>query len=296
MKRLAIVLGVFGCAGLLAAQGPHRFGAEGRAGLKGGGDVPTTRIVEMMSKRLDLSAEQKEQVTAILGKSRAEIAESVDGMKSVAGKTREELKAVLTDEQKAKVEKLKENAKAGVGGFMRERGPAMREGMKAASEEMRLRMVLKSLDLSDEQQGKLKEVESELHEKAKAIQEEVKPKIEALHKEAKEKVNGILTDEQRGELEKRMKEGPPAEPGKWLERGRDGMRQRGFQPPGAAREGFRVPRPAARGFRQQEPGAEGFGPRLNPGKDGNRGWQRGQPSGPGKSEQRQGDPLLGLFL
>lgn len=200
-------------------QGPlgdHRLFAGGGPGGGGpmGGDRPTTVVLQMLSKHLDLTDEQKEKIKPILESTREELRKSAEGAKSALQKSKDEIKAVLTDEQKGKLEKMKENIGGAVGGFMRANGPEIRERVQDAGQEIALRMALGSLDLTDEQRGKLKSLQDDVKQKREAIEAEMKPKMEELKKEVKSKLEATLTDEQKTQLKERIEQMREAGPGR----------------------------------------------------------------------------------
>ncbi|MBX7247080.1 MAG: hypothetical protein K1X53_16400 [Candidatus Sumerlaeaceae bacterium] len=267
---------------LLAQPG----GPDGRPGGPGGpgrgkgapAGVPAERIVEHMSKRLDLTPDQKTSITAILEATRKDMREEVEEARDAMKETREKIQGLLTAEQKEKAMKNVGALAKGAAGFMDAHGPEMRERAERGAEEIKMRVALGTLDLTAEQKEKLKAIHEETRDKVKAIQDEVKPKLDALRKETKEKAEAVLTPEQKEQLEKTLKEMP--EPGKdgfrGLGRGARGMQggpgmggpnrggrgQRGFDGPGKG--GPDGPPPAA--FNDNQRGPQFDGPRAQGGR------------------------------
>jgi Spy/CpxP family protein refolding chaperone len=206
---LAVTCATFLSLQFSAAAGPGKPDREHRR------DGATTKVLERLSQKLDLTDEQKVKIAAILAATGEELKGEAGNAKDVLQKSREEIAAVLNDEQKKKLGEMKQNVREGVGGFAKAHGPQMKEHMQSAGEEMRLRTALSSLELSDEQREKLRAVQQEVMEKRREIHEAIRPKIEALQKEAKEKVTSVLTDDQKAQLEKKMLEMPkPDESGR----------------------------------------------------------------------------------
>lgn len=242
----------------IAGKGP---GGEGHPGFLA--DVPTTRIVTMMDRQLDLTDEQKTKIEDLINSSRKTAQSHTQELKTIADSTRAEILKTLTDEQKKKFE-------SGRGGEMRERVDAMRDAA-------RFRAALSRLDLNEEQRKELKEVHEGMREKAKALQEEVKPKMEALRKETEEKALAVLTEEQKTKM-KELQESMPK---------LDELRERG------SREGFGGRGGEMRGRGPRDGGPEGArerGPRD--GGPGERGPRGGEGRGEGRGEMG-GDPQAG---
>lgn len=176
------------------------------------GDIPTTRILERMTKLLALTPEQQAKVKDILEKAKSELGESVGSLRELGDKTRERLREVLTEEQRAKLDKLRGDARETAGRMAQNYGPQIREGLERLGQEARLRMALRSLNLTNEQRQQIDAIEKETREKIKAIQEEVRPKIEAAREEAKKKVENVLTPEQREQLREQLQKMPAVSP------------------------------------------------------------------------------------
>lgn len=230
---LALTVAVTVTAGPAGGDHAGPLGRRPMAGGPLGGDRPTTVVLEMLSKRLDLTAEQKEKIAPILEATRDELKKTAEGTKAVLAKTKEQIRAVLTDEQKGKLEKLKENVAGAVGGFARANGAEIRERVHDAGQEIALRTAIGSLDLTDEQRGKLKDLQDEVQQKRDAIQAEVKPKMEELKKEVKSKLEATLTDEQKATLKERMENMKDMGPGRGAGRGPGGPEGHRAGPPRA---------------------------------------------------------------
>lgn len=204
----------------VSAQGPGagRGAGRGRGPAAGMRDMPTSKIVEMMSKRLDLTDEQKTKATEIIESTRAQLKDNVGDVRSCLEKSREAIAGILTPEQKEKMAKLKGGMMEAAGSFAQAHGQEIKQGMQQAGEEIRLRMALNTLTLTDEQKTKLKEAGDKFNEQRKAIMSEVQPKLDALRTETKTAIDSILTPEQKTQLEQRVKDMP-----------KPGAEGRGFQ-------------------------------------------------------------------
>ncbi|MGI8905366.1 MAG: hypothetical protein ACR2IE_02620 [Candidatus Sumerlaeaceae bacterium] len=217
-----------------AGPGPGPGGADRQFGRRTGplaGDRPTTAMLEMLSNRLDLTDEQKEKIAPILENTRKELRKTAEGTKAVLEKSKEDIAAVLNAEQKGKLKKVKENIGGAVGGFARQHGPEIRERIHDAGQEIALRAALGSLDdLTDEQRGKLKELQERVNKQREAIQAELKPKMEELKKQVKAELDSTLTDEQKATLKERMEKMKDAGTGRGPGRGPGGPHR-----PGAGR-------------------------------------------------------------
>ncbi|MCX7626072.1 MAG: hypothetical protein N2Z21_07670 [Candidatus Sumerlaeaceae bacterium] len=242
MKRFILTVVCLGAAGSLLAQppmGPERRRGEfgqarwarrpgvadvrtsgplaSQAGPRGGwgarrGDVPTTRILQRMTEFLQLTPDQQSKVKDILDKAKAELGESVGSLRELGEKTRERLREVLTEEQRAKLDKLRSDARDTAGRMAQDYAPQIREGVERFGQEARLRMALRSLSLTEEQRKQIDEIEKQTREKIKAIQDEVRPKIEAAREEAKKKIDDVLTPEQREQLREQLQKIPATAP------------------------------------------------------------------------------------
>lgn len=210
MKTLNAVTATSAAALLLMvstiqAQPP---GPRGPMRGPGGFDRPTTAVVEMMAKRLDLTDQQRTRITDILDQTREAVKGPSQELRGIMENTRTSIMNELTDEQKQKVAEGKQDLFQALGGFAMAHRPEMRDRAEAAGEEIRLRLALGSLELQPEQREKLQEIAKEVREKQAAIREELKPKMESMKTELEQKLKDVLTSEQQTELEQKLKEGP----------------------------------------------------------------------------------------
>jgi Spy/CpxP family protein refolding chaperone len=214
MKHIAALLITLTLTSVAIAQpGQHARGAGGAGFGRGGfGDVPTSKVVEMMTQRLDLTPEQKTQVEQIVDRTRGAVKQHSDAIRTEMEKSRDEILAVLTPEQKEKFKEERQQLMQGLGGFLADRGPELKEAATGAGDEIRLRIAMQSLDLTQEQRTKLKEVSEKFREQRKALDAQSQPKLQELRKQIKSEIDTILTAEQREQLEQRIKEMP--RPGK----------------------------------------------------------------------------------
>jgi len=231
-----------------AQTSPPRAGARRAGAWLQRGDGATSRVLERMTQMLSLTPEQRTKVANILEKAKGELGGKVGSLRDLGEKTREEIRSILTDEQRAKLDKFRENAQQTGQKMAEQYAPQMQERMKQMGQEMRLRMALRALDLKDDQRQKVEQIEKETQEKIKAIQEEVRPKIQAVREEAKKKLDEILTPEQREQLKKELEKLPawsgrpdgapqgPPEPGRqgpWMGRRPGGRGEFAPPPPNA---------------------------------------------------------------
>lgn len=174
------------CAGLTLAQdaapgGKGRPGAASRPHGPGGGPM------EMLSK-LDLTEDQKAKVKAIMDASKADLekAETPEAKRKVFQESMEKIKAVLTAEQKTKLEEALKARMAG--------GPGAR--------------MLAGLDLTDDQKKQVETIMKGVHEKMQAATEpQARMEImKAAFKEIRDKV--LTADQQKkfDEMQKKMEE------------------------------------------------------------------------------------------
>jgi len=191
------------------------------AGIGRMADMPTSRILNMMTRQLDLTADQRAKVEGILEPVRADIKKNAEAIRKDVAKARDDVKALLTEEQKAKIGGMKQGLFEGMAGFMAAHGPEIRGELKKIGEGIRLRVAMQSLDLKPEQREKLKAAANTLNTRTREIMAKVKPELEAARAQAKSQMEEILTPEQRDQLEKRLQEMPS--PGKKTEQGQKGM-------------------------------------------------------------------------
>jgi Spy/CpxP family protein refolding chaperone len=248
------------------------------------GDVPTTRIFTRLSEYLELSPEQREKARDILEKANGELGESVGSLRELGEKTREKLRAILTDAQREKLDKLRNDMRDTAERMAQNYGPALREGAERLGQEVRFRMALRGLDLTPsatsgvtiglfrmalrgldlthEQREKVEAIEKETAEKIRAIQEEVRPKIQAARQEAVKKIEDVLTPEQREKFQNELKKFPAENPSARrgaapppAEKRESGPQAFGAPRPMHERQAYLPPRPPAPavGFRQEVP-------------------------------------------
>lgn len=244
-KTLAVMMtisGVWQSASSASAEPgpPPRFERfHGRFGEEG-----TSRVLEMMSERLDLTADQKEQVAKILSESREAVRAGMQDHRATLEQTRGKIAAVLTQAQKEKAKELRRGVAAGIGGYLDAHGPEMRERAGRAGKEIRLRAALATLKLTDEQRSALKEVAKSTDQRRDEIMEAVKPQMEALHDDAVKRIHEVLTPEQKSELDEKLSKMPPGAP---------------FGGPRGPQHG-----PGSGGGPHRRPGRGGFGPEHGP--------------------------------
>jgi|GEM_PF-5270230 len=166
-------------------------GQNGWAGARGlGGEMQTSGILRMLRANADITTDQATRISAIVDKAR------------------EDALAVLTPEQREKVEKLQAR-----GAEMREKMQDNQGDMAERREEMQDRMAGRrqemaqysavwraalAVDLTAEQKTKVRELQKSTQEKMRATaQTDLKPEIEKIHKAAQDEVKALLTDDQK---------------------------------------------------------------------------------------------------
>ena len=158
-------------------------------------------------KNLGLTEDQKTKLKALHEENRKQMAElkkndniTVKEWKSKMQAQRKEhrakIQSLLTDEQKAQLEKSRQEKKT-----------RFHERSKSAPDSYRVERMKATLGLSDEQSAKLKSNHEVMAEKIKAIREDKslndeskKEQVEELRKKQKEEMKSILTEEQLKKL------------------------------------------------------------------------------------------------
>ena len=179
------------------AQDHQKMGHRGHRGFGHGIDM----------QKLNLTDSQKEQMKAIradFGKQLAElkkndnisVKEYRSKMEALRNENKNKIQGVFTPEQKAQIEKMKEEAKA-----------KHAEQAKARAEKFK-----KDLNLSDEQSAKLSQLRDNtsakmkaLHENKSLSSEEKKEQFKALVKAQHEEFKAVLTPEQLQKMEELKK-------------------------------------------------------------------------------------------
>ena len=186
-----------------------------RANARAGAAFPVLDRLHDAVNELKLTDEQKEKVDKSFKNAKTEMAKLRDDAggdrqamtqkyRGVIDKVREEVSAVLTEEQreqlKGKIQKALQQGGAG------DQGGRMKE-------------VLAKLDLSEEQKEKVKGVMEEtqkqmqeLRGKGAAGGDEVREKYRTLLQESREKVSKLLTEEQQAKFKELMQAGAGERP------------------------------------------------------------------------------------
>lgn len=159
-------------------------------------------------KGLGLTADQKTKIQTILQKYRTDV--------------RDAIKSNLTkDEKKAKIQSLHEQAKADIMALLTpdQQQKAQQSGIidkmlsPGGEREMRLMMVLKQLNLTDQQKAAVKDIFAKTKDQAKAIQDDTtldqaakRAKLAELRKATLTQVQQLLTPEQTAKLQELLKD------------------------------------------------------------------------------------------
>ena len=175
-------------------------GQQGWGAARGfGGEMQTSGILRMLRANADITTDQAQRISAIVDKAR------------------EDALAVLTPEQRAKV-----NQAQARGAEMRETMAERREEMSERRDEMQDRMAERrqemakysavwraalALDLTPEQKTQIRELQKATQENMRAsAQTDVKPQIDEIHKAAQNQVKALLTDEQKAKYDAKYEE------------------------------------------------------------------------------------------
>lgn len=133
---------------------------------------------------LDLTKEQQDKAREIHQKYRKQLAEAKtqEARKEIREKMRKELSGILTDEQKEKMtERFQKQGRGGRG---------------------KGRLPLKELNLTEDQQAKIKEIHQQGRKKLSQTSDP--DQWEEIIRETRRKVHDVLTDEQREQLREKM--------------------------------------------------------------------------------------------
>jgi len=181
------------CAAGLALAGPqqHQRGAQ---------DHGRGHRMEMLSKRLNLTADQQAKLAPIMADSRQQIhaifqdsslsrEDRMTKIKAVRNDSKAKIEALLTDTQKQNFEQLQQQR--------RQHGP-----------EHRMKMLSKRLNLTADQQTKLAPIMADSRQQFRAIfhdsslsREDRIAKFKAVRKDSDAKIEALLTDEQKQNFE-----------------------------------------------------------------------------------------------
>lgn len=106
-----VLTGVF-LSGLLTAMIPvTTLHADYGRGKKGPHEFSVDEKVERMTKKLDLTSEQQSSIRTILEDKKSKMQSLHEQMKTLQDETQQKIDAVLTAEQKAKHEEMKNEGK-----------------------------------------------------------------------------------------------------------------------------------------------------------------------------------------
>ena len=183
-----------------AAPGEDGPAGKPRGGHGPFGDRPTSVVLEIMTKRLELTEAQREKIAPILNEAKEKIKKSVEESKDALESTKQQISAELTEAQKTKLEEGKGILAGAMGGYLRDHGPELRQRVEGAGKEIGLRAALGALELTEEQREKLKELQERAQEKRETLMQEMKPKFEEIEKDVKDTLAATLTPEQLEKL------------------------------------------------------------------------------------------------
>jgi len=196
VSALAVVLTVTAVQSQVAPE-PKHDGIHRHDGHKRhhGMDMADLNLSEEQKATLKaLHTEHEKQIADLKKQDNISVKESREKMEALRKEQHAKFQALLTPEQKAIIEKKKDERKAKMGEMGKEHGERMK----------------KELNLTEEQSAKLDASRKKMHEKMQAIrndksltEEQQKEQRKALRKEQMENLKSILTEEQL----KKMKEG-----------------------------------------------------------------------------------------
>ena len=152
---------------------------------------------DQKAKLKSLQEENRKQMTELKKNDNITVKEWRSKMEAQRKEHRAKIQGLLTDEQKAQLEKSKQKRKN-----------RFDESSKEGHDKYRMEKMKTDLGLSDEQSAKLKSNRDAMVEKIKAIQEDKslndetkKEQVKELKKKQKEDMKSILTEEQLKKLE-----------------------------------------------------------------------------------------------
>ena len=200
-----------------------------------GGHHPGGNPLEMLSKRLNLTEDQKAKIKPILEEGMPQIKaiheEARTKMKAVTDGIHEKIKPLLDSDQQAKLEELKKEMQNGFrpggpggpgedgprhGGPGADGGPG-KPGMRGENFAERL---TKELNLTPDQQSQVKPVMEDTRSQMKAVREDAsltpdqkKAKAKEIREATNAKIKALLTPEQQQKMDQMKKEHGPG-PGK----------------------------------------------------------------------------------
>jgi Spy/CpxP family protein refolding chaperone len=163
-------------------------------------DRRITRRVERMDKELDLTDEQEKKIKSIMDARVAEIRDARQRHTDDREAMRKEIRSIF-EKGRADIEKLLTPDQKKTFAEMIEK----RRQRKKGRFERRMRRVMRQLDLTDEQKGKVRTIFSEAKKKHRALREsdadDRRAKMRALRSSTREEIRQVLTEEQRAELD-----------------------------------------------------------------------------------------------
>ena len=186
-----ILAGVCAAGLALAEPQQHQSGAQ---------DHGRAHRMEMLSKRLNLTADQQAKVAPIMADSRQQIhaifqdsslskEDRIAKIKAIRNDSKAKIETLLTDTQKQNFEQLQQQR--------RQHGP-----------EHRVKMLSKRLNLTADQQAKVAAIMADSRQQIHAIfqdsslsREDRIAKFKAVRKDSNAKIEALLTDEQKQNFE-----------------------------------------------------------------------------------------------
>jgi Spy/CpxP family protein refolding chaperone len=170
-------------------------------------------VTKALPEKLDLTAEQKEKFNTLVTKNRAELEEIVKKLDAQRNKFDADLNAILTPEQKAKLQELKARKEK----MMEGRGPGMGmgmghgPGMGMARPGMMLKAI-QEMNLPKEKAAKATEIINKSKENfKKAPQGDRQARMEIM-RNTMAQLKEVLTPEEMNQLKEKMREMSPAGP------------------------------------------------------------------------------------
>jgi Spy/CpxP family protein refolding chaperone len=188
-------------------------------------------VTKALPAKLELTPEQKEKFNTLVAKNRAELEEIVKKLDAQRDKFDTDLNAILTPEQKTKLQELKARKEK----MMEGRGPGMMgEGRGPGMGMARPGVMLKAineLNLPEEKAAKAKDIVNKSKESFKNAPQGDKQARMQIMKNTMTQLKEVLTPEEMDQLKAKMREMRPAGP----------KGERGQMGPGRHHGGMRGP-------------------------------------------------------
>lgn len=206
MNRTTATITLLALFSTLTALPPVAGAEPPRRGPRGGG--PPGPVMERLAEKLELTDEQREKMKAVLEETRAELRESAGDAASKVREVRERVRGELTEEQRAKLDGVRKEAGERVRGLVQQHGPRLERRVGYLQGDMAYLRSVRTLDLTDEQHEKLKELRTETAARLESLRADHEKQVDSVRAETKAKIEALLTTEQKNQLEKAIEDAP----------------------------------------------------------------------------------------